>query len=72
MQDKVKTKEQLLKELEELRQRITELEQSEVERKQTEEKLRESESRFNGNVLHLGQYAGIHHAWFDDAEFRRV
>jgi len=46
MQDKEKTKEQLVNELAALRQRIADLEQMEREHKQSQEALRESEERY--------------------------
>ena len=46
MNDKDKTKEQLINELNEIRQQITELEKSRTELKRTEEALRENEERF--------------------------
>ena len=46
MNDKDKTKEQLINELKEVRQRISELEKSKTELKRAEEALRESEERF--------------------------
>jgi len=46
MEDRKKTKEQLVNELAEMRRRIAELEQSEAGRKGAEEALHESESRF--------------------------
>ncbi|MFH0786638.1 MAG: PAS domain S-box protein [Pseudomonadota bacterium] len=46
MNDKRKTKEQLIQELEDLHQRIAELEKSETERRQTEEKLRDREESY--------------------------
>jgi signal transduction histidine kinase len=53
MQDKAKTKEQLLTELYELRRRVDELEQERMENKQAEEALRASEARVKhlNNVL---------------------
>ncbi len=50
MNDKDKTKEQLLGELAKLRQQVTELEASESQRKQAEEALRESEDRYRSFV----------------------
>lgn len=46
MNDKDKTKEQLINELNEIRQQITELEKSRTELKRAEEALRENEERF--------------------------
>lgn len=46
MNDKDKTKEQLINELNEIRRQITELEKSRTELKRTEEALRENEERF--------------------------
>jgi len=46
MNDKSKTKQELISELTEMRQRIAELEVSETERKKAEEKLRESEQSY--------------------------
>ena len=46
MQDKSKTKQELIQELASLRQRIAEYEQTELQRKQTEVALRESEEKY--------------------------
>lgn len=48
MNDKTKTKKQLLRELTELRQRITELEAFETNRKEDEEEFRKAQERFSG------------------------
>ena len=60
MEDKDKTKKQLVKELGELRQRISEMEKSKKRRKKAEETLQESEKRYrdlfekalDGVILH--------------------
>jgi PAS domain S-box-containing protein len=52
MQDKGKTKAQLIEEMAEMHLRIRELEKSETERKQTEEKLRGCEERYKYLVKH--------------------
>jgi len=46
MEDKEKTKEQLMDELVKLRQQITELQKSEIKHRQTEETLRENEEKY--------------------------
>ncbi|MGA9349636.1 MAG: sensor domain-containing diguanylate cyclase [Anaerolineae bacterium] len=50
MEDKYKTKEQLISELAEMRQRIAELEAADTERRRAEEALRESEARYRAIV----------------------
>jgi len=50
MEDKHKTKEQLMSDLAEMRQRVTELEAADTERRRVEEALRESEARYRAIV----------------------
>ena len=53
MQDREKTKTQLIEQIKFLRRRITELEQSQSERKKTEEELHDSEMLFHTTVTSL-------------------
>ena len=58
MEEKEKTKEQLLNELTKLRQQIAELQESEIKHQQIEDTLRENEEKYR--ILVEGITDGIH------------